>query len=128
MSVIYFKYSNDNWATESSVLGFNATKLYTEPERVSLKGRTLRDRLVTHTISTRVKAVYTITISADELFATKFNNLTDIYLAKAWKISENNSTWIEVDLVNDGKLPIDYIRNHRKLRKVTLEFIKKDPD
>lgn len=128
MAKIYVKYSNDNWATETS-LDFVYTKLYKKPTRRSIKGVTLNDIHYTHKISSRAVGVYEITISADILYIDeKYGELVDFLTAGAWKASEDNETFIEVDLETDGTFDFEFIRGHNALPQLSFRLLKKYPD
>jgi hypothetical protein len=76
-----------------------------------------------------VHNVWNLTISADELYQdSKFEWLQDFWKAHRWWFSDSDtiaqpddSMFIEC-IIPDGRLPVEYLNNHKRLRQVAFDM------
>lgn len=129
MSKIYLKYANWNDTTStwdwSSSISMNALKIIEKNISKRITGTTIRQIEYSSTLANKKK--WSVVIGADILFNdSQYNNLISFWNGNRWKISLDN--WVsEYEVViPEGELPTEFIKNHKKLRKVTLEITQKD--
>lgn len=123
---IYIKYSNDNWVTD--------TKVTLDPildrEISSVKkeiGQSLRGFDYSHKQFSKTKRL--IKISADELdTSTKRQNMRDIWNAGALKYSDDDSTYIDVILKDEGDYSPELIEDDENLEEIELVLIYREPN
>lgn len=129
----WLKYLDENTITpeepngEPEYMRFDAARLTSDIEANRISSVGARGYLHTHTIYHR--ASWSIIISADELWQdSKYEFIEMFWKAHRWWICEDESLTQPIDAnfiecsIAGGKLPVDYVENHRKLRRVTMEM------
>lgn len=123
---IYIKYKQDNgtYATEQL---YNVLRYEEIPSTEGELGTTLGQLQYYHRFAKRNK--YQIVISADELFdETKYNYIKNLYVYKHAQISiDNKVSWLDVMLIDDGDMPIDFLEDSTFIREVSLNFVDVEP-
>jgi hypothetical protein len=124
--MIYLRYSNDNWATNTSA-SFKELKVTKSKNRKVAKSETLQGAYIAHKWFSK-SSNYDIIISANELYITsKYNYLLDFFKAKSHRLSFDDSTWIDV-VLDDETFNEEFIEGNVNLPEVTLKFIQKFKD
>ena len=134
MNSIYLQYGTYS----SGTLTWSASKLFkpliievlTETKRI--KGYDLRDIPYNSKISTRSNGIK-LTISANDLISdTNFDWIKSFYKADAWRFNYTDTNWstasVRAELDEAGNIPVEYLEDHKKLRKVTLTLKQWYPD
>ena len=121
---IYFKYSNDNWVTETAE-NFDCNIFIPNIQRNKVVAETLNGTIVVHKKHERkqMRAV----ISANELFQSATRTFLDAFLsAKSMRYSEDNITFIDAEVPEDES--IDYINGNKSLPKYEFVIVNKFKD
>ncbi|MBX3044844.1 MAG: hypothetical protein KIT33_15710 [Candidatus Kapabacteria bacterium] len=97
-----------------------------------VNGNDLRDIGHSHIKSLRTKS-YELVISANDLINTNnFNYLLNFLNSEVSQYNFSNSNWdadgVTVIIEANEQLPVQYINNHKLLRKVSFNLIQKYPD
>lgn len=118
---IYFKYSNDNWSTETSS-SMKALSCIEASERGRETAETLNGTIVSHLKFKRKK--YDIIISANELYQPSKVTFLDAFIdANNKRFSTDNITYVDVEMVEDES--IDFIERNKNLPKYSFTLKKK---
>lgn len=119
--VIYFKYSNDNWSSETSS-SMNALSCIESNERGREVAETLNGTIVSHLKHKRKK--YDIIISANELYEPAKVTFLDAFIdANNKRFSVDDVTYVDVEMVEDES--IDFIERNKNLPKYSFTLKKK---
>lgn len=130
MPYIWLKYSTGGTpsARRFNVLNYDALR---NTEHV--RGRTLRQIEYAHRLSKRT--IYTIVITADELMLdTPWNFLNDFWSADRWYLCISDAatepasgSFVEI-VIPSGEIPVEYLNNHKRLRRVAFQAVAKNPE
>lgn len=119
--IIYFKYSNDNWSSETSS-SMNALSCIERKERGRETAETLSGTIVSHLKFKRKK--YDIIISANELYQPAKVTFLDAFIdANNKRFSVDNSTYVDVEMVEDES--IEFVQRNKHLPKYSFTLKKK---
>lgn len=130
MAYIWLKYSTGG---TPSAYRFNVLDYDDLRNTEHVRGRTLRQIEYAHRLSKRT--TYTLTISADELLLdTPWNFLKDFWVADRWYLCIDDSvtepapaSFVEITIPS-GDMPVEYINNHKRFRRVVFQAVAKNPE
>lgn len=134
MNKLYLRYGNYS----SGTLTYEAAVEFAPPVLRPIKyfkrisGVDLREINFSHLKSARTKS-YEVVLSANDLSVTsKFDFIVNFYKADAIQYNLVNTDWdtlgVTCSIEDSGMLPIEYINNHKLLRRLKFNLIQKYPD
>lgn len=135
MTTVYLQYAASytagapDWSSSKSIRALRFDPIV-NTRRSS--GYDSRDIPYNHRLSKRASSRALI-ISADELDnSTNRTWMTNFYQALAWRYNMTDANWdtqsVEVNLVESGDMPLEFIAGHKDLWEVQLILEQKEPD
>jgi hypothetical protein len=131
---IYLRYGNyvSGTLTYETAVEFNPPILRPINSFKRIASNDLRDINFSHLKSSRTKN-YEIVLSANDLSSsTKFTFMVNFFKADAIQYNLTNEDWdteaVLCSIDDSGDMPIDYINNHKLLRRLKFNLIQKYPD
>jgi hypothetical protein len=133
MNKIYLRYGNytDGVVVWSSYKDFSPPVMRQFTQNNKITGNDLRDIAFSHVKSRRTQN-YEIVLSANDLANdSNYNFIVALYNADIVQYNfnaANSLSWVSVLIDENGKMPLEYLNNHKKLRKLKLTLIQIYPD
>lgn len=115
----YYNNSVPVWA-EARVL--NEVRFIESRQTERKTDKLLNGSFYSHLLAKR--SIYELTLPANTLNENdNFEFIKHFYEAELWKIDDKN-----VQLLNDGDLPVDYLEDNYYFKEITLKFASKQQD